>query len=184
MARKLTKKQKLWVEAYLETWNATEAARRAGYSGDENALAVRGSENVRKRNLRKEIDRRLAEAAMSANEVLARLSEQATASFADFFDKWGHPKWDEIRARGHLIKKVYRTKHGWRIELHDSQRALELLAKHHALLTDRIEVHDWRTRVIGLLQEGKLTPDEVRNELGDRLAEELFEAAGVRVSTG
>lgn len=51
---RLTEKQRRFVEAYMgeADGNATEAARIAGYSGDEAALAVRGSENVRKRKIR------------------------------------------------------------------------------------------------------------------------------------
>jgi len=143
VARKLTSKQRLWVEAYLETWNGTEAAKRAGYKGNYDTLKAVGSENLAKPYLAAEIDRRLSKAAMRADEVLARLTEQATVNFADFFDEYGRPDWAEIKARGHLVKKVYPTREGWRLELHDSQRALELLAKHHALLVDKLQI-DWR----------------------------------------
>lgn len=59
MAR-LTEKQRKFVEAYMgdAEGNATEAARLAGYSGDEDALAVRGAENVRKRKIREAIRER------------------------------------------------------------------------------------------------------------------------------
>lgn len=183
MARKLTSKQRLWVEAYLETWNGTDAARRAGYSGSYETLASIGSENLRKPKLRVEIEKRLTEAALSANEVLARLSEQAKARHPDFFDRWGRPNWEEIRARGHLVKKVYNTLHGWRVELHDNQKALELMARHHGLLVDRIQIDDWRSKIIEGLRSGQLDPADVRAEFDDDLAQELFESAGVRVST-
>lgn len=44
MAKKLTHKQQLFVEAYAgqAQGNATESARLAGYAGDDNALSVRG----------------------------------------------------------------------------------------------------------------------------------------------
>lgn len=44
----LTEKQRRFVEAYLGGNTATESARIAGYSGDEAALAVVGSQNLRK----------------------------------------------------------------------------------------------------------------------------------------
>jgi phage terminase small subunit len=44
----LTLKQRRFVRAYLETGNATESARRAGYAGSDETLAVVGSENLRK----------------------------------------------------------------------------------------------------------------------------------------
>jgi len=47
---KLTLKQQLFVEAYLgeAKGNATEAARIAGYKGNEITLAAVGAENLRK----------------------------------------------------------------------------------------------------------------------------------------
>ena len=44
----LTAKQKLFAEAYVACLNATEAARRAGYKGSDNTLAVTGHDNLRK----------------------------------------------------------------------------------------------------------------------------------------
>ena len=53
MANGLTERQRRFVEAYVgkAEGNATEAARLAGYSGDDAQLAVRGSEAVRNRNI-------------------------------------------------------------------------------------------------------------------------------------
>lgn len=47
MAKELTPKQRRFVEAYAATGNATESARRAGYSGKDAALAARGSALLR-----------------------------------------------------------------------------------------------------------------------------------------
>ena len=49
MDKKLTPKQRAFVEHYLESWNATKAARRAGYRGNSNTLAVVGWENLSER---------------------------------------------------------------------------------------------------------------------------------------
>lgn len=57
----LTPKQRLFVAAYLETFNATEAAARAGYKGDRNTLSSIGSENLRKPAIRSAIDAEVAE---------------------------------------------------------------------------------------------------------------------------
>lgn len=187
MARQLTDKQRLWVEAYLETWNATEAARRACYNGSDETLASIGSENLRKPKIRAEIEERLSEAAMSANEVLARLAQQARADISEFVHRIAGSRHnflldlEALESHGHLVKEIRYTKDGPVLKLHNSQRALELLAKHHALLTDKIKVEDWRTEVVGLLRSGALTPEEVKNELGSDLAAELFESAGVPV---
>ena len=45
---KLTPKQQIFVSEYLKTGNATEAARRAGYKGNDNTLGQVGNENLRK----------------------------------------------------------------------------------------------------------------------------------------
>jgi phage terminase small subunit len=57
----LTPKQKAFADYYIETGNATEAARRAGYKGANNTLAVTGNENLRKPNVSAYIKSRMAE---------------------------------------------------------------------------------------------------------------------------
>lgn len=48
---KLTLKQAAWLKHYIETGNATEAARKAGYKGTEDSLRVIGHENLIKLNI-------------------------------------------------------------------------------------------------------------------------------------
>lgn len=80
----LTTKQKLFVEAYLANPNATEAARRAGYKGNDKTLAVVGAENLAKPYIRELVDKRVTAAAMSADEVLAELSKIAKGSHTQY----------------------------------------------------------------------------------------------------
>ena len=64
-ARRLTAKQKAFISWYVSAdvnCNATEAARRAGYKGNENTLGTVGFQNMQKPAIRAEIDRRLKEA--------------------------------------------------------------------------------------------------------------------------
>ena len=56
---KLTEKQRRFVDYYVETGNASEAARRAGYA--EKAAYRTGSENLRKPQVKAAIDARLRE---------------------------------------------------------------------------------------------------------------------------
>ena len=58
---RLTDKQIMFIECYIQTLNATEAARRAGYKGNDNTLASVGSENLQKPAIREWIDARLVE---------------------------------------------------------------------------------------------------------------------------
>jgi phage terminase small subunit len=80
---KLTAKQSLFVEAYLATLNATQAAIRAGYS--KNTAGVIGSENLKKPNIRAKIDERLKELALTSDETLKSLSDIAKSSLNDYF---------------------------------------------------------------------------------------------------
>jgi hypothetical protein len=50
--------------------------------------------------------------------------------------------------------------------------------------SERVEVLTWEDKVIRLLMEGKVTPDEVMAEFGDDLAANLFKRAGVPLSAG
>lgn len=148
----LTVKQKSFIDEYLICRNATEAARRAGYKGNDVTLGVVGYENLRKPQIRNEIDNILKERAMLAGEVLERLTEIARGGLADFLDLSvsGLPIFDFEKAQAAnrlgLLKKYKVTKSGVEIELHDPLKALELLGKHHQLFIEKIEV-DWRVKL-------------------------------------
>lgn len=141
--RALTDKERVWVEAYIgiARFNATEAARIAGYKDVE----VSGFENKQKPELREVIDTRLAEMTLSANEVLAGLSEHATASLEQFLtiDKRGVVKTDLRKAQRagkmHLLKSYERGKHGPKLTLVDSQDALVKIGSYHKLFVERKE---------------------------------------------
>jgi phage terminase small subunit len=61
MTVRLTQRQLLFVEHYLATGNATEAAKAAGYRGNRVTLSTVGGENMRKPLIADEIKRRQAE---------------------------------------------------------------------------------------------------------------------------
>lgn len=140
MADGLTEKQRVFVEAYLANgFNASAAARKAGYS-ERTAHAI-GWENLRKPEIAVLVQQGLSERAMPADEVLARIAEQARGTMDDFLDDDGRIDLKQGRDRGklHLVKTRSVTKEGERIELYSSQAALEILAKHHALLIEKVE---------------------------------------------
>lgn len=79
-------KQTAFVEEYLKTFNATQAALAAGYS-PKSACAI-GWENLRKPEIAKAVSERLSETAMSADEALMRLAAIARGtSGADVRDQ-------------------------------------------------------------------------------------------------
>lgn len=77
---KLTGKQYLFVEVYLKTFNATEAARQAGYKGNDSTLAVVGSENLTKPLIRQAVEARLAELGITDPAQVATFKRTRKAS--------------------------------------------------------------------------------------------------------
>ena len=144
MSKKLTPLQSRFVDWYLITWNGVKSAKLAGYRGDYNTLGVVAHENLKKPKIKAEIEQRLNEHAMSANEVLARLAGQARGDLGEFSDiekqedLGDHPK-------SYLVKEIttvttetkYGTNTRFRLELHNSQRALQLIGQYHQLFTEK-----------------------------------------------
>lgn len=190
MSSKLTDKQRAFINAYLVSWNATKAAIEAGYSA-KTAYAI-GEQNLRKLDIREEIDRRIKAAAMTADEALARLSDHATANVTEFINL----DVDELKAhpKAHLLKKVKRTirTHGEyttetiEFEVHDPQAALVHILKEQHLksgeATERVTVHDWRVEAIDYIKAGKVDYRGLAERLGTDLASELFRQAGVAIA--
>ena len=74
--RTLTRKQTAFIEYYCSVdvgMNGTEAARRSGYAGSNQVLAQVASENLRKPDVRAEIDRRLDHAAKAARLSISKV---------------------------------------------------------------------------------------------------------------
>lgn len=156
----LSSKQRLFVEEYLACFNATQAAIRAGYS--KRSAHSTGWETLRKPEVAELIRRRLQERAMSADEVLMRLAEQARGSLGDFLSRRdGHTlsvdlDQADLLDKLHLVKRLKQTTRTWtetvggedvehretrvEVELYSAQAALELLGKNHRLFADKLDV--------------------------------------------
>lgn len=168
MAEGLTGKQRAFIDAYLgpAKFNATEAARLAGYKGDDASLAQIGYENLRKLEIAAEVKARFNEATMSANEVLARLTEIASGQITDFLDEDGafSLKITKQRGKAHLLKKLKIKRSSKKVdsieaghederetletslvhedvelEMYSAHEALRDLGKFHKLFAERIE---------------------------------------------
>lgn len=134
MSQKLTVKQQAFVDYYVETGNATEAAIRAGYS-KKSARAV-GSENLSKPYIKEYIDIRLQEIESAriakAEEVLKYLTsvmrgevkEQAVV-VVNLGDYCSDAK---------IVDK--------QVDIKDRNKAAEMLAKRYGILTETIQFKD------------------------------------------
>jgi phage terminase small subunit len=154
--KKLTGKQERFVAEYLVSLNATDAARKAGYSAG--SAAVIGCENLMKPNIKAVIDAEMEKRAertrVDADKVVKEL---AKVGFSDLREL---AKWDEggVRWRNSseleddaaasvkdlvFTHEVRYDKNGERIEttntklqLHDKMAALKSLAQHTGILND------------------------------------------------
>lgn len=170
----LSNKQRAFVEHYLTCWNATEAARRAGYSV-KTARSI-GSENLTKPDIQAEIALHAGNVKATANEVLLRLASHARGNMDDFLSPMGLV--DLVKARENgvmpLVKKIKQrtttvsktTGEEWEtheieLELYDAQAATVQLAKILNQYVTRIEVSDWRD----VARAVNLDPDALVAEL-------------------
>lgn len=153
----LTNKQKVFVEKYLECWNATEAARQAGY-----ALPYRsGYENLIKPHVQEHIQQRLLGHMMDADEAMTRLSEQGRGDIAAFLNcigEDGQLDLSKVRESGktHLIKSISWTRYGPRLELYDAQKALELIGKAHGTFKESQD----HTGTIEIIHTSNVKPED------------------------
>lgn len=126
----MTERQKRFVDYYIKSGNATEAARKAGY---KNPVKI-GSENLTKLDIRKAIDDRLAEMQSEriadAEEVLTYLTAAMRGEIKEeviVVEGLGNGE-SSARVETKQLSAATRTK------------AAELLAKRYGLLVDKKEI--------------------------------------------
>jgi phage terminase small subunit len=157
-------KQRMFVEAYLQSFNATQAAKAAGYS-EKTAYSI-GQRLLKNVEVGALIQERLDAMTIDTDKILINLTDQARVSIKPFVkitdEGFVYFDFNQPGAleKMHLIKKI-KSKRSRRIEgrgdnaevwedevveveLVDSQKALELLGRHHKLFTDDtppVDVH-------------------------------------------
>ena len=162
----LSAKRRAFVEEYLRCWVAAEAARRAGYS--ERTARSQGQRLLTNVDVQAHIALRLKEKAMTADEALQRIGEQARASYAPYITDQGTVDLAGLLAAGlgHLIKSTKQDRWGAvTVEFYDAQSALTLIGRHYALFTDRME------------QDVTIDVAAARDELDRRIAEYVERSA-------
>lgn len=151
MAR-LSYKRRVFVEEYLRCWNATEAAKRAGYS--PRTARSQGQRLLTNVDIQAAIKARLAEKAMWADEVLLRLAEQARAEYAAYFNADGTVDLARMLqdGKGHLIRGTkWDRNNNLTVEFYDAHTALVDIGKHLGLFKDGVQV-DISDALAGVLE--------------------------------
>jgi len=141
-APQLTAKQRAFIAYYVKYHNATRAARLAGYEGDDNTLGVTGFDLLRNPNVKGEIERLFAESVPSAKEVLQLIGHTAR------FDPTPYLREDltlDVQAIGQdglgtIIEGVKPGRYGPEVTLASPQAAQKMLAQHHGLLRQQVDV--------------------------------------------
>ena len=154
----LSEKHRAVADEYLRCFNRRQAYR-AAYPDTSDTVASSNSWRLwQNPEMQKYISQRLAETAMSADEVLMRLAEQARGDIGDYLTTAPNgidivvdlPKAIDAN-KSRLIKKLTqkrttRTRDDvveedvvTSIEMYDAQAALGLIGKKHGLFVDRSE---------------------------------------------
>ncbi|MCC6314200.1 MAG: terminase small subunit [Thermomicrobiales bacterium] len=137
MANGLTTKQEAFVDAYIgeARFNATKAALMAGYS--ERSARQEGSRLLSNDDISARISEELRRRSMPGDAVLAELTDIATANWREFVTIKTNPKTGaQIEVSMDLGAKV---------------KSLEILAKAHGLLTDKIDLTGNLTATVELV---------------------------------
>lgn len=191
----LNTKQQLFAEHYIKLNDATKAAIAAGYS--KKTASSQGHRLLKNAEvsayIRERTEAVLRRVKMEADEVLERLAEHARGDIGVFIrvnEATGEPIID-MRGRGkpvHLIKRIKTKKttssgEGYdttttevEFEMYDAQTALTTLARHHRLLTDKVQVDDWRRE----LEMLGFNPDAVQEKFVQFLEKELSEVGNAK----
>ncbi len=171
-----TGKQQAFIDAYLGVayFNATEAARLAGYKGNGNTLANVGYENVRKPDIAREIKMRLKASAMGKDELLMHLGRQARSKV--IIQKYFTPDGVNLEAmledgHGSLIKSMKPSKYGVIVEFVDDLKSQELIGRHLAMFTDKSEVVEINAGSLTDFEDWKKGQSDRQNEAKETLGQ-------------
>jgi len=141
-ADKLTPKQSAFVTWYVKLLNATRAAEKAGYTGDNDTLRQVGSENLAKPYIKAEIDRRIKASIMPADELLSRVTSTAKMDVSPYTRPDGTIDVQSMAddGLGHLIVGSKPGRNGAEITLANPQTARKMLAGYHRLLGQDVSI--------------------------------------------
>lgn len=170
----LTNKQRVFIEEYLKCWNATEAARRAGYS--ERYLNTNASKLLQNTTIEAEVEARIEEKTMAADELLIRVAEHARGNLSKYILLNGEIDIERLKAdgMGHLLKKYKKVKKRTiskdgrefeteyiEAELYPADSAHDKLMKYHGLYDTKPSLGDKERPInVSYIVENRPKPDD------------------------
>lgn len=193
--KRLTPKQQIFADYYIELGNAAEAYRRAGYKARNENARISSSKLLTKANVKEYIEKRqleLAErAGISQERILNELAKAAFANFTDFAswrtektqvgeEKDGTPIIgydividikDSREIDGHVVSEIGRGKDGsFKFKLQDKAKAIESICRILGFNKDKTE-HSGEVdlNIKSKIDFSGLTTDELRKlaNIGD-----------------
>lgn len=156
----LTVQQRKLLDIYSHTGIGARAAAQAGYNGDYMSLAATASRIVNSAKGRAYLDALYRERHLTDDALLALVERQAQATHTPFVNDDGVTDLSTDQAKDNLglVRKVKQKINHWsnkdnsegetietEVELHDPQKAQELLMRARGMLRDRVEIDDATT---------------------------------------
>lgn len=168
--KSLTPKQQCFIDEYLKDLNATQAARRAGYS-EKTAFRI-GQENMQKPTIaaaiREAIKKRSERTKIDADWLLNRMAQEADADISDLYDDQGNIKpvnqWPKIWRQGLVAGLEIET-----ITLGKGEKKRTVSKVSKIKLSDRVK----RLEMIGRHIDVQAFKDRVEHSVDGDLAERL-----------
>lgn len=127
-----TAKQEMFCREFMIDMNATQAAKRAGYSGSDETLAVTGHENLRNPKIAKKIAELMSERSKKT-EITA---EYVLMTIRDTIERCRQAV--QVMEWNHDEKAMVPTGE-WKFEHGGVLKGCELLGRHLKLFTDKVE---------------------------------------------
>lgn len=186
----LTEKQRLFCTYYMQSFNATQSAIKAGYSRE--TARIIGFENLTKPNIKKYLNELKELYAqddyMETKRILERHKQIAFSDVKDFVefemsvDDMGVKRWlfkikDDCEVDGTLIKKIGYSSNGPAIELEGRDKSLDFLTRYYGLdartelekakleIQARLKVIELEVKNGGITAETETDSKEVEEDL-------------------
>lgn len=149
--KKLTPKQQAFVREYQKDFNATEAAKRAGYS--EKSAGIQGYQQLQNPLVKEQLDKKLEVVSQKVDLGVQRILEELMK--IAFFDIRDVMSWTDggvafidsnkindntAAAISEVVETVTAQGGQRRVKMHDKLKALELLGKYAGMFKETVDI--------------------------------------------